>query len=204
MQIDHLIYAAPDLEAAVADVERRFGVRATGGGQHLGMGTHNKLLALGPRTYLEIVAPDPGQPEPDGPRPYGVDGVTAPGMVGWVLASNDIEGALSRARTAGFDPGDVIAGHRVTPSGTTLRWRSTANAMTAGVIPFLISWGDTPHPASSAPAGLTLASFRIERPDPGAIQTPLHALGAEVDVRPASEIALIARITGPLGVDELR
>jgi len=30
------------------------------------------------------------------------------------------------------------------------------------------------------------------------------ALGAHVDVQPASEIALIARITGPLGVEELR
>jgi len=204
MQIDHLIYAAPHLEDAVADVERRFGVRATGGGQHMGLGTHNKLLALGSRIYLEIVAPDPGQPEPDGPRPYGVDGVTAPGFVGWALACDDIDEALSRARTAGFDPGDVISGHRVTPSGTTLRWRSTANAMTAGVIPFLISWGDTPHPATSAPAGLALESFRIEHPEPEAIVGRLQALGVQVDVRPASEMAFVARITGPLGVEELR
>jgi hypothetical protein len=41
----------------VAAVERRFGVRAAGGGQHVGQGTHNRLLALGPATYLEIVAP---------------------------------------------------------------------------------------------------------------------------------------------------
>jgi hypothetical protein len=52
-QIDHLVFAAPDLEDGVNEVEARFGVRAGDGGQHLGQGTHNKLLALGPTTYLE-------------------------------------------------------------------------------------------------------------------------------------------------------
>ena len=51
----------------------------------------NTLLALGPRTYLEIVAPDPNQPEPAAPRPYGVDGVTRAGLVGWALTRDDIE-----------------------------------------------------------------------------------------------------------------
>ena len=56
MLIDHIIYGAPDLEIAVADIERRFAVRPSGGGKHTRQGTHKKLLSLGPRTYLEIVA----------------------------------------------------------------------------------------------------------------------------------------------------
>ena len=105
MLIDHLIYAAPDLTAAVADLEDRFGVRAQAGGSHTGLGTHNALLALGPRTYLEIIAPDPGQPAPPGPRPFGLDDLARGALVGWALACDDIDQAVAEAQSQGYDPG---------------------------------------------------------------------------------------------------
>ena len=61
MLIDHLIYRAPDLAGAVADLEERLGVRAQAGGQHIGLGTHDALLALGPQTYLEVMRRSPRQ-----------------------------------------------------------------------------------------------------------------------------------------------
>jgi hypothetical protein len=204
MRIDHVLYATPDLASAVDALEKRCGVRATGGGQHTGKGTHNTLLALGPETYLEIIAPDPDQPEPATPRPYGVDGLRGPGLVGWALTCEDIDEAVARARTMGFDPGDVIDGHRLTADGTTLRWRLTSNALTAGVVPFLISWGDTPHPAATAPPGLTLESLHIEHPDPMSVTASLHAMGATVEVRSADEPALVLGVSGPNGHTELR
>jgi Glyoxalase-like domain len=48
--LDHLVYAAPDLATAVADLEEHLGVRAQAGGKHVGLGTHNALLALCPQT----------------------------------------------------------------------------------------------------------------------------------------------------------
>ena len=204
MRIDHLIFAVPELEDGVAEIEARFGVHAGGGGQHIGQGTHNKLLALGPTTYLEIIAPDPAQPEPPGPRPYGVDGAARSGLVGWAIACDDIDLAVEHARAAGFDPGDVIDGHRRTAEGATLRWRITSNARAAGVIPFLISWGETAHPAASVPPGLRLESLCIEHPDPELIARALRTLGTTMPVIRADRAAVVAHVIGPTGGGELR
>jgi Glyoxalase-like domain len=177
MLIDHLIYRAPDLADAVADVEERFGVRAHAGGKHIGLGTHNALLALGPRTYLEIIAPDPGQPQPSAPRPSGLDGVNRGGLAGWAIACQDIDAAAAGARRRGYDPGEVAEMQRAKPTGVVLRWRLTVSVVPGGLVPFLISWGDTEHPAGSAPRGLTLESFHLEHPDPASLVPLLSALG---------------------------
>jgi glyoxalase-like protein len=207
MLIDHLIYAAPDLDAAVADLEDRFGVRAQAGGRHTGLGTHNALLALGPRTYLEIIAPDPGQPAPPVPRPFGIDDLDRAALVSWALTCDDIDQAVTEAQRQGYDPGPVTVGQRVAPAGTTLRWRATASAVAEDLIPFLICWGDTEHPARSAPRGLSLQSLQIEHPDPLSLTPALMALGAGIDVipvAPAAAPALVATLSGPVGTRILR
>src|ERR1044071_8815228 len=89
-RVDHLVYAVPDLDAAVADLEQRLGVRATPGGQHQGRGTRNALIALGPESYLEILAPDPAQPVPAGGRWFGVDPKTPARLAGWAAKGGDL------------------------------------------------------------------------------------------------------------------
>src|SRR6266508_2662156 len=145
MTIDHLVYGAPDLAAAVDDLAARFGVRAQPGGKHHGIGTRNALLALGPRTYLEVLAPDPDQPPPSNPLPFGIDELTSPRLVGWAVGCDDIDTAIAGARAAGYDPGDAIEMTRTGATGTVLRWRLTLNANAGGPVPFLIAWGHTEH-----------------------------------------------------------
>jgi len=204
MLVDHLIYAVPELTAAVADIEDRFGIRARTGGRHIGLGTHNALLALGPRTYLEIIAPDPAQPEPSRQRPFGVDDLSCGMLVGWALACDDIDRAVAEARIHGYDPGEPGDGQRVGPSGVVLRWRATGSALAGALVPFLICWGDTEHPAGSAPPGLSLTSLQIEHPDPRSLAPVLAALGADIEVIPAAAPALVAQLSGPAGSKVLR
>ena len=89
--VDHVVYATPDLQRSVNELERRLGVRASPGGSHTGAGTRNALLALGPRTYLEIVGPDPEQPEPAQPRPFGIDALKAPKFVAWAIRGSQLD-----------------------------------------------------------------------------------------------------------------
>ena len=204
MLIDHLIYRAPDLAGAVAEVEERFGVRAQAGGRHVGRGTHNALLALGPRTYLEIIAPDPGQPPPAVPRRSGADRAGRGRLAGWALPCADIDAAVAAARRRGYDPGEVVGMQRATPTGAVLRWRLTLTATPGSLVPFLISWGDTEHPARSAPRGLLLESFHLEHPDPASLAPVLDALGADAEIRPAAAPALVAHLRGPKVTTVLR
>lgn len=202
--IDHLVYAAPDLAAAVIDLEDRLGVLARAGGRHTGLGTHNALLSLGQRTYLEIIAPDPGQPPPEGPRPFGLDDGAGPRLAGWAVACANLDAAIAYARSRGYDPGDAAQLERTGPAGAVLRWRLTLADLPGGPIPFLIDWGDSEHPAQSAAPGLILRSFTIEHPDPQSLVPALTALGADVAVAQAPSFALVAVIAGPAGTAELR
>jgi Glyoxalase-like domain len=101
--LDHLVLATPDLDRTVDDVERRFGVRASAGGQHRGMGTRNALLSLGERTYLEIVGPDATQPPPPMPRWFGIDTLQAPRLVTWAAHGTSLDALRERAAHAALD-----------------------------------------------------------------------------------------------------
>jgi hypothetical protein len=203
--IDHLIYAAPDLDEGMDAIEAILGVRPARGGHHPHFGTHNALLSLGPSTYLEVIARDPGLPRPERGVLFGLDSIRAPGLVTWVLRREDLDEAVVAAAAADVELGAVSAGSRKTPDGGVVAWRVTVPyAMPlGGAVPFLIAWGDTPHPAVSAPAAGTLVGLSIEHPEPTRLRPTLAALGADVDVSRGPRVRLAARVATHRGEVEL-
>lgn len=188
--IDHLVYAVPDLATAIDWFDEATGVRPAIGGSHEGMGTRNALVSFG-ESYLELIAPDPGQPDPPSsglPRPFGLDDVLAPGgegtaLVGFAVRPDDgetIDDLADRLADAGRDPGQVADMSRLTPAGDRLAWRLTFP--TDRTVPFLIDWGTTPRPNATQPDGVELAEFAIVHPRPFDLLGVVAALGLDVTV----------------------
>jgi len=203
--VDHLVYATPDLDATISDVEALLGVRATYGGRHPGRGTRNALLALSENSYLEIVGPDPEQAHVSGPRWLGIDDLSAARLVTWAVKCANIETVAESAARAGVALGSVTSGSRQTTDGTVLRWRLTdPGAMVEdGLIPFLIDWGASRHPALSSPRGPTLLSLRAEHSEAERVERAASVLGLELPVARASQARLIARLQTERGEVDL-
>lgn len=201
--LDHLVYATPDLETTCRDLEILLGVRASAGGQHPGRGTHNALLSIGPDAYLEIIGPDPLQPET---RPvwFSIDQLTAPKLITWAVRVDDLE-AFCKEISPSIEVGAVRSGSRKTPAGTTLSWQLTEPQLVKGVglIPFLIAWNSS-HPAHSATVGPPLIQLRLEHPNPELIKNQLKPLRLEVAIKQSPNPALVALFQSPNGLIELR
>ena len=208
--VDHLVYAAVVMDDGCRLVAEATGISPSPGGQHPRWGTRNALLSLGPTAYLEVMGPDGSAPDPLRPRPFGLDriagsGTVRPRLVTWAARSGDLERAVAIARAQGVDLGEVRAGSRKRPDGSTLEWRMTDLAMPreSGIVPFFIDWGDTPHPGAAAPGGCTLEDLRLFAPDAARVQHILERLGIRAAVRNGPP-AIEAVIRTPRGIVTLR
>lgn len=182
-ELDHLIFAAPDLDAGIDHIEQLTGSRAVIGGPHPGMGTHNALLTFDANTYFEVIAIDPDQPEPTRTRPFGLTVESAPRLAGYAIhptPGERLDDVADAMRANGFDPGPVSSMSRIKPDGEELSWRLTvsgeAGGNASGALPFIIDWGQSPSPAASLPSMGDLVELRVTHPD-SSVRVVAKALG---------------------------
>ncbi len=202
--VDHLLLGVPNLVEGIAWVEQKTGVKAVPGGRHPNAGTHNALLSLGQRQYLEIIAPDPTQTT-IAPQFAFLKQATAPRLVTWAAATKDIQAVATKARAAGAEMMGPMDGSRARPDGKTLKWKTLFVKNDLGLlIPFLIEWdADSLHPSQDSPAGCKLQAFELEHPQPEKVRATLKQLGLDAKVKRGNEARLKAVIDSPKGKIEL-
>jgi len=206
LTLDHITIGCLDLAQGVAYAESVLGVPLARGGQHPLMGTHNHLLRLGDRLFLEVIAPDPSAGTLSRSRWFGLDDpamkarlAVAPRLITWVVRTASIDDALATIEGAA---GPAI---RVTRGG--LSWRigvaGDGSMPFDGAFPTVIEWPEGVHPAEHLPdAGCSLRHFLVSHPDGERISAFLapNLRDNRVAIRTASGTGFAADIETPHGV----
>ncbi|WP_431281501.1 VOC family protein [Humitalea sp. 24SJ18S-53] len=202
LHFDHLAIGAQTLAEGEDWVESVLGVAMGPGGVHPRMGTHNRLLKVGPRRYLEVIAVDPAAEAPTRPRWFGLDTPPArPRILGWVARCVDIAAVAARSPLPLGTPEAMSRG--------ALSWQITIAAdgrpPAGGALPSLIEWPEGVHPADGmAETGVSLVALTIAHPEPVRIEAALAAMdwqaeGGLVQVSQGERVALSASFLTPRG-----
>ena len=193
LRLDHLVVRARTLEEGAAWVEAALGVPPGPGGRHEAMGTHNRLLSLGPDEYLEVIAIDPDARAPDGPRWFGLDGFDGPpALAAWVLAAGDLDRALAALPVGMGAPMDLARG--------ALRWRMAPAP--PGPVPSVIEWRTGPPAPGLPDGGCRLRRLSVAGPEAPALReilAPLMAPDPRLLFGAAGAPAMRAHLDTPSG-----
>ena len=175
--LDHVAVACTGLETGVTAAENALGVALAPGGEHVAMGTHNRLLSLGAGEYLEVIAINPAAPPPGRPRWFDLDRFAGPPrLASWVCACDDMATALAACPAGVGRPMELARGD--------LRWQMAVpddgRLPFDGVFPALIRWDGSAHPAPRLPDhGVRLTGLRLSHPEADALRQTLAALIAD-------------------------
>lgn len=210
-ELDHLVVVAASLEQGSAWCEMTLGMLPQTGGEHVKMGTHNLLLHLGERIYLEIIAVNPAAPAIGRTRWFGMDADAtrvraeqSPFLATFVARTNDIE-ACHRVLPEIGPPMDMQRG--------ALEWRITVPSdglpREDGALPTVIQWPlSTQHPAERlADAGCRLERLEVCSSDPQTLREKWQAIGLREEgglhIAQAGKASLRAVISTPTGLRTL-
>jgi len=210
-QIDHVIWAVPDLDQGVELFREMSGVTPTTGGVHPGRGTRNSLVSAGENTYLEIIAPDPGQmpldPEetPVQAFAYQISTMKAPEVDMFAFSAPDLEAVAELARDLGLEVVGPSPGQRMTPDGDLIRWSHVdfIGHDFGQFLPFALNWMDSPHPSTTSPKGALIEGITVHHPRATELQNLYEGLGIPAKVVEAEKPRIVVHMRSDLGTFEL-
>jgi hypothetical protein len=189
MELDHVLIAVTDLEAAAREFEARLGLSSVDGGRHPDWGTANRIVPLG-SCYLELVAAvDARVAAGSSFGRWVAEGATDSGrLIGWAVRTSGLDDV---ARRLGLT---VRSGSRVTPSGEELRWRSAGvdEAIAEPCLPFFIEWGEGARLPGTENHRATISRLVLEgSPDRLTVWLGEHSLPIRVLSGPAEVAAVV-------------
>ena len=201
MKLDHILWGAPNLDDGVRLFAALTGVEPISGGSHPGFGTRNRLHALAPDVFFEVIAPDPAQPPATSGRGADIAAMPHPALLTFAVQTDDLEGACTAAVQAGLQVTERVAMSRTRPDGVRLDWTVARFMHPAygNLIPFAIDWQGSPHPAATTPGGCTLRHFAALHPEPAGLAAIYRALGLDMPVQSALRPGLVAVLGTPIG-----
>jgi hypothetical protein len=206
--IDHLVIAVDDPDEAAIELERRVGIRATGGGRHERFGTRNRIAWLAGGPYLELIGiDDPALVDvtPVGRSARAVLAGGGPGLAAIALVDDELAATVVALRARDSTMGPVHGGSRRRDDGELVEWRAAfpEDELAADGPPFLIE-----HVAVGAEWSPEAVATRagIEHPVGG----PVHLVRVDIATADPShaastwqrETGLDARTAADLGVVE--
>ncbi|MEM8896746.1 MAG: VOC family protein [Bacteroidota bacterium] len=204
--IDHLVYAVPDFQEGLDQIENLLGVRPSSGGQHPTQGTKNALLNLGEGCYFEVLAVDESNTDIPPPRWMGIDLIQTPKLSRWCLKSDHLQDDAAILSEYKADLGKVVDGKRRLANGEMLSWELSLplSEPKVEIAPFLIDWRkSTAHPTDSLPEICKLEKMEFFHPEPDKLMLVFEAFQLKVEIRESDYPAISAWIQSPNGLVKL-
>lgn len=171
------------------------------------MGTHNRLLNLGNRTYLELVAIDPTADAPNRPRWFALDDpetkdrlARSPELLTWVVRTTDLAEAVGRNPALG-----QVEGFTRNQFAWRIAVRPDGDLHYEGIGPYVMQWVSSLHPTDVLPdRSCRLLTLSLHHPATLEIKNMIEQMDIagpfEVEAGPRQ---LVATVSTPNGSTKL-
>tara|TARA_B100000212_G_C27163054_1_gene442624 strand:+ start:50 stop:700 length:651 start_codon:yes stop_codon:yes gene_type:complete len=143
-KLDHIVFGSRTLEEGTVFIENILQAKLSDIGYHKDMGTHNRVIRISEKIYLEIVAIDPKRKNLKNRKWFNLDSSNlqsklkkSPQIIGYVIENND------RNITKYYDPFFEASRNRYKWKFAMPTFNNNildSEIIEKGIIPSLISW----------------------------------------------------------------